>query len=269
MIHRFIFIASFVLFVFGAGCVPTVTVLEPAPLSPKPAWEEVGNGVERLQARFGPSPSNGTLLLYRFPRQGWSWSIEHSTNARSVRDWAEQISGPAIVTNGGYFHEDNMPSGALISHGQRIGSRSFDPDKSALVILSPEPRLVDQTRYPTAIEDAQDALQTYPYLLRNGEGSIAEDSGRLAERTFIGTDREGRIYLGVAMDASVSLYELMHILLAQPVEWRDVVNLDGGPSTGFVASFENENRGRNSLTPVPNVIVGRFTPSASSTSPSP
>lgn len=251
----------------GAGCKPTFTATHPI-LSPVPTWETVEKGVERREVPIGVSPTNGTLLLYRVSRDGWIWSVEHSTTARSVREWADALPDAALVANAGYFHEDFMPSGALWSHGEQIGTRTFDADKSAYVVLSPIPRIVDLERDPHALDGARDVVQTYPYLVKDGKPAMSEDSGKRAERTFVGMDSADRVYVGVVIGTTVSLYELMTLLREQPVDWRDVVNLDGGPSTGFVVRTEKENRSRNSLTPVPSVIVGRPMRSSSSTLPS-
>jgi exopolysaccharide biosynthesis protein len=251
------FLLALLLVCVNAGCAPTMSPGYPpvAPSSPK--WESVGEGVERLEVPIGTAPTKGTLLIYRVPTEGWTWSVEYSTSAQSVREWAETLPEAMIIANGGYFHEDLMPSGALWSHGEQVGTRKFDADKSAYVVLAPRPRIVDLSREPKALDGVRDLIQTYPYLVKEGKPAIEEDSGKLAERTFIGTDRREQVYLGVVIGATVSLYELMQLLQDQPINWMHVVNLDGGPSTGFVVRTEKENRSRNSLTPVPGVIVGR------------
>jgi hypothetical protein len=251
------FILLFCVFAFlGAGCVPKIS---PTPIVPTevvvPSWKEVSRGVERLEASYGSRATRGRLLIYRFSREGWSWRLAHSTSSASVRDWADRLPDASFIVNGVYFHEDQLPSGAFISGGERVGARAFDDDKSAFIVLAPSPRIIDPASEPDALKDATEAAQTFPFLIKNGAAAVSEDSGKVAERSFIATDRDGRIYLGVALDESLSLYELTELLRKQPVEWDRVVNLDGGPSTGFVARFPGYDEGRNSLTPVPNVIV--------------
>jgi hypothetical protein len=248
------------LVILGAGCRSTFDVPSTheivAPL-PTPEWQDVGDGVMRLEVEFGKLAVKGSLRMYRFPKEGWSWGFAQSTSAASVRDWSDRIPDATVIINGVYFHDDNLPSGTFVSHGERVGSRAFDADKSALIVLAPTPRIVDLTTEPSALDHATEAAQTFPYLIKDGVSAITEDSGKLAERTFVGTDKEGRWYVGVALNESLSLYELMQLVAAQPVVWDDVTNLDGGPSTGIFIDLPNENRSRNSLAPVSNVIVGR------------
>lgn len=262
---RAIFAVALATAILGGGC-----TAEAPPIAPpgqqvdviEPAWHESGAGVQRYEASYGQGTSLGLLRIYQFPKEGWQWSFAHSTSAASVREWATRVPDASVLVNGVYFHEDNLPSGAFISNGERIGSRAFDADKSALIVLAPTPRIVDLTKEPDALDTATEAAQTFPYLLKNGAPAVAEDSGKLAERSFVGTDAQGRFYVGVALNASLSLYELAQLLEVQPIEWQDVVNLDGGPSTGIFVDLPNENRSRTSLAPVPNVVVGRTTPSS-------
>ncbi|MFA5935585.1 MAG: phosphodiester glycosidase family protein [Patescibacteria group bacterium] len=241
---------------FGAGCVSIQAVRPEDPLLPPPEWVDVGFGAARREATVGSRAAKGSLILYRFPAKGFSWRFEHSTSSLSVREWAARFPEAAFLTNGVYFHEDNMPSGLLITKGERVGDRVFDDTKSGIIQLAPEFRIIDSSKEKiTSYASFTEAAQSYPFLIQDGEGAVAEDTGKFAERTFIGTDRSGDIYVGVLLNEPVSLFELMELIAAQPVEWKNVINLDGGASTGYAAAFPNENEGRNSLTPVPNVIV--------------
>lgn len=255
----------------GAGCTTSAPPITPGGQQAEivePAWHEAGDGVMRFETSYGSGNVLGSLRIYQFPSTGWQWSFAQSTSAATVREWATRIPDASVVLNGVYFHEDNLPSGAFVSKGERVGSRAFDTDKSALIVLAPTPRIVDLTKEPNAIERAIEAAQTFPYLIKDRAAAVSEDSGKLAERSFVGTDTRGRFYVGVAINASLSLYELSHLLADQPIEWQDVVNLDGGPSTGVLVDLQKENRSRTSLAPVSNVIVGRIIP-PSSPSPAP
>ncbi|MEO5927608.1 MAG: phosphodiester glycosidase family protein [Patescibacteria group bacterium] len=272
-IHRF-FLASLVaVALLGDGCTsnaPPITLGgQPLAEVAVPAWSDVGDGARRYEASYGELSSKGVLRLYKFPATGWEWSFEQSTSGATVLDWAEKLPEVSVLINGVYFHEDNLPSGAFVSHGDRIGTRSFDADKSALIVLAPRLRIADLTKEPNALDHATEAAQTFPYLIKDGTASVGEDSGKLAERSFVGTDTDGAFYVGIAVNVSLSLYELSQLLATQPIHWQDVVNLDGGPSTGIYTNLPKENRSRNSLAPVSNVLVGRVTSSASQTSPSP
>jgi uncharacterized protein YigE (DUF2233 family) len=257
MSHRSLTTLLFVAMVFvGAGCETKAILPAVLPTAPAVSWEDMGDGVARRESEFGTRPSKGKLLLYRFPAAGFSWRFEHSTSsAVSVREWFDHFPDSVMATNGVYFHEDLSPSGAFVSKGESISERSFDADKSGLLVLSPSLRIIDTTKEPAPITSFEEAAQTYPFLIKDGVEAISEDSGKLAERTFIGTDADGNGYLGVVINDTVSLHELMRLLKEQPIAWDDALNLDGGPSTGYFTRFDTKNEGRNSLTPVPNVIL--------------
>lgn len=242
---------------FGAGCVSSVTRQDVVPVnsivtetSPQFQSETISNGLEKILYRYGSSTEQ-YLLLYKVDPAQYDLTVEHATSARSIADWQISLGNPALVANGGYFHEDNLPSGMLVSHGKRIGTRAFDFDKSATLELSPTPEIID-TRMEDVPPYVQNAIQSYPLLLKNGMPQIETDSGLLARRTFFGFDSEGFAYIGILPDAELSLYELAQNLKKMPISWDRVINLDGGPSSGVaVRNGDIE----NSIFPVPNVIV--------------
>ena len=97
-------------------------------------------------------------------------------------------------------------------------------------------------------------------MYRDGVGVARDDAEavlclKLARRTFIGTDEAGQVYVGVVWKDDVSLFELMQILQELDVNWYDVINLDGGPSTGIAVETGSFVEILDSAGPVPNVIV--------------
>ncbi len=253
---------SFVLVVslcfVGAGCSPekkleSTTSIPPTSVersAPSPEVKSVANGLERMTFQFGSSAGEH-LLLYKIDPAQYDFSIEHASSARSIADWQLTLGMPMLVVNGAYFHEDYSPSGMLIINGERIGSRTFDLDKSALLELSPLPQIIE-TKTEVLPAQTKHALQSYPLLVRNGMNVIQSDSGLVARRTFFGFDTDGFAYIGILADAELSLFELGHVLEKNNIKWKNVLNLDGGPSSGL-AVVNGEIK--NSIFPVPNVIV--------------
>lgn len=230
-----------------AASIPSTSV-ETSAQNPK--VESVADGLEKITFQFGASTQEH-LLLYKIDPTQYDFSIEHTSSARSIADWQLSLGIPTLVVNGAYFHEDYSPSGMLIVNGERVGSRAFDLDKSALLELSPLPQIID-TQTEVLPAQTEHALQSYPLLVQNGMNAIQSDSGLVARRSFFGFDADGFAYIGILPDAELSLFELGHVLESMNIKWKKVLNLDGGPSSGLaVANGDIE----NSIFPVPNVIV--------------
>ena len=242
----------------GSGCVLPQEEKGNGPLLPtisQNTWVEFGPGIERLiyQAATSTVPM---MMLYRFAPNGFSWSLAVKPTPERIATWAESDLSAAVVLNGVYFHEDFSPSGWLKRGGSVVGTREFDWERSAAVTLNPT-FSIGTASSSVDLRDAQDAFQTYPFLIRHGVPAVQEDSGLIARRTFMGLDTEGRVYVGIVPGGLLSLYTLSQALGALPIAWQDVVNLDGGPSSGLSVQGTERTDVWNSDAPVPNVIVGQ------------
>lgn len=244
--------------VLGAGCTapefaPPSAVL-PAPaveMEPKPT--NIQSGLQEISFQYGSSTQE-RILLYRIDPEQYQFSFEYASSAKSIADWQLALGAPALVANGGYFHEDYSPSGLLIMRGNRIGERQFDFDKSAVLELAPEFLIIDTKEESFDAQNVREALQSFPLLIKDGMPAVKTDSGLKARRTFFGVDRDGSVYVGVVPDSEMSLYELAQALARMGTAWSRVLNLDGGPSTGIAAG---NGKIENSIFPVPSVIVVR------------
>lgn len=255
-----IVVALLSLSLWGAGCVPPPVPSVPvSPTSTTEAvstgWIQVAPGMDRRQEPFAILPASPTrIVLYRFDPSAYRLSFAAASSARNVVDWSEALPSAALVANGGYFHEDLTPSGWLSASGARVGTRSFDLDKSGLLVGGDRPRIVD-----TGSEDfpagAADALQSYPFLVKDGAAAVKDDSGKAARRTFVGFDAAGRFYVGAVDNGVVSLHALAKRLADLDIAWTHVLNLDGGPSTGFRAKAGGWLEASPSWDMVPNVVV--------------
>ena len=72
-------------------------------------------------------------------------------------------------------------------------------------------------------------MVSYPLLVRDGVSGVSHSSRWLANRSFVGYDREGRIIIGTTTDAFFSLDRLARFLLDAPLGLTMALNLDGGP----------------------------------------
>jgi len=215
-------------------------------------WEEVGAGLERMEF---VSEDEVNVLVYAFDPAVFTFRIEQTNEPERVKAWGSHLSGEHIVMNGFYFLEDYAPAGLLITDGQAIHAQEFDLDKSGVLRLDPDFDIIDTDLETFSSAGVLEAGQSYPFLLKQGRGSVKEDSGLVARRTFIGTDEAGQAYAGVVWRDDVSLFELMNVLQEMDIDWYDVLNLDGGPSSGLAVETNGFVEILDSAAPVPNVIV--------------
>lgn len=195
----------------------------------------------------------GELEIYRINQAKLAAEIVNQPEApKRVSEWQTALDSQ-IVINGGYHHEDFSPSGYVKTLADTWDQRQFDLDLSGFVVVN-EGRIdvVDPLVTSYTITDQPQALQSYPFLIKHGQPAIKEDSGLKARRTAIGIDQEGQIYVIIVRSNYLSLYQLMEQLVATGIEFRNVLNLDGGPSTGIAAT--NEQELIDSWLPVPSVI---------------
>ena len=215
-------------------------------------WERVSDHLERMEFVAGQGVK---VLLYRLNPAEFNFSLEHSQSPTSVKAWASQVPGEHLVINGFYFLENYTPAGLLINDSQAQHAQVFDLDKSGVITLAPAFSIIDTAVEAFAPGGVSEAGQSYPFLLKQGSGSIQADSGLLARRTFMGTDTYGQVYVGLVWHDEVSLFELMNILLEIDTDWETVLNLDGGPSSGLAIETAGFTEVLDSLASVPSVIV--------------
>lgn len=246
------------LIISGVGCGENLETINPpsaqqttTPISHD--WVDLGDGAQRL-TDLSVSPSI-TIELYRFPQTNYSFRFINSTEPKTVAEWAKTLPNATLISNGVYFHEDLLPSGFFVSNGQLVGTREFDTNRSGMIVLAPEVSIFEDIGvHPTLSKTTEEAAQSYPFLIKNGSLAIVSDSNQLARRTFLGTDTQGLVYIGIVPDDAVSLYELAKRLEKIPVSWDSVINLDGGPSSGLVDHTEKP-ESMNSFVAVPNIVV--------------
>lgn len=181
---------------------------------------------------------DGTIHIYSIDAQVYSPQVVFDMNQpKTIKEWAVQYPED-IITNASYFHPDLSASGFVVADGTVVSERIFDLERSGALIhvQGQMPTIRDLTQsdidHP---EQILQAVQSYPYIIKHGQGAITEDSGLRARRTAVGIDAQGNWYIIVVEEHSLTLYQLMNALLETHIPFQHVLNLDGGPSTGLVA----------------------------------
>jgi hypothetical protein len=238
----------------GAGCAPVVSRAPANTRTGSSGWTDVREGIARYECV--PADCGARLIVFKFDGGAFKARLENAPDPLTVEGWANKLPDAVFVTNGFYFDETGSPTGYFSSEGKRVGIGQFDLSKSALLSLSPALSIVKTAGTETEPSDYPDAAQSYPLLIASGEPADVAESGKEARRSFVGTDADGRTYyFGYVPEDAISLAELAKTLAKLDIPWDDVLNLDGGTSTGFVARGKSSTETMNSIVQVPNVIV--------------
>lgn len=214
-------------------------------------WIPVVDGIDRFDGMLPGTDIR--LVLYRFAAGKFVWKVA-AGQAKSVGEWALALPHASFVANGGYFHEDGTPSGYLVAQGVRVGTRQFDVDRAAFLVLGKQPHIISPSVSAKMPSVAADVVQSYPVLVADGKATVATESGYDARRTFVAMDQEGRTYVGLIPDRFVTLRQLSLGLAAFPATWKTALNLDGGPSSGAFVRSEEAPQTFPSFSAVANVV---------------
>ncbi len=218
--------------------------------------------VEVKRFEFKEGENSGEMVVVKLKKNSFKARLmENVSSPRYLNQWAKECEN-CLVVNGGYFMENYKSAGFLQVDGVRENPEGmYDQHLSGMIILDEgEISLRDLKVEPIVVglNGLDNALQSYPFLLKNGGGAIREDSGKLGRRTALGKDVDGHTYLVLVDQSHLSLYRFMEELLKTGIDFEHVINLDGGPSSGMIANVAEKTSGFHNYSAVPNVIIFDF-----------
>ncbi|MEM6850856.1 MAG: phosphodiester glycosidase family protein [Pseudomonadota bacterium] len=200
-------------------------------------WRSAAQGFETAEL---PVLLNGEevdrLLLVRFDPELFEISVRNDLRGRKGLDRWMRETGAAAIINGGYYDRQGLPATPSVIDGAALGPKAYEANHGAFVADEDGARLVDLAGldWREVFAGADQAFVSYPLLLgADGESRIAAPSNWLANRSFIGKDRDGRIILGSTVDAYFSLKRFADFLGIAPLDLKLALNLDGGPVVGL------------------------------------
>lgn len=210
----------------------------PAP-SPQPdtGWQLIRPGLEQRSLTFydDEGQPKERLYLLRLDPAVFQFGVAYRPRQpQSLAAWREETDA-LLVVNGGYFTEDFVATGLIVSDGATSGT-SYGTFAGMLAITpeGPQLRWLQERPYDPA-EPLQHALQSFPVLVRPGnQVGFPEEDGIRSRRTVIGQDRDGRILFILAPWGSFTLHELSNFLVDSDLDLEMALNLDGGTSTGLL-----------------------------------
>ena len=135
-----------------------------------------------------------------------------------------------VATNGGYFDNDNRPSGYLKIGGSVIQDHVSDRLSGVLVFNAGGDVQVRPIK-DIDVSTWENVEQNGPLVVDpGGRPGIRADDGRQARRVCIGTYSNGDVL--ILLSKPVSLYVLAKAIVEQEPGIDVVLNLDGGPMAG-------------------------------------
>lgn len=217
-----------------------------APLPPLPAETQVTpveQGLTCVRVSFQTQARPAVLHLLIVDQQKFGFRVlDNGADRKHPRfaslEAAVRREGAIAGTNAGYFTIPGFqPTGLMISQGARTGE--FIAHKWPDGILCVRQGMLHLEHRDLFAESpaVTELIQSGPWLIRQG---IAQETAGAKEasvgRTFVAAGDRGRVGLGYCDRAR--LMDLQQILLSRDLQalfqTRDALNLDGGPSSGFV-----------------------------------
>ena len=224
-------------------------------------WRTLAAGLEYRAIPLGslsfPDLHQDRLDPQRF-RLGLSVASDAGARASTVQALRLQ-AGAAVAVNGSYFDGEGRPLGYL-----KDGGRLLVPDVATgsaftgvLCVRPDGARILHRDSFQPG--QGLLCLQAGPRLV--AEGLPVQDlCGPPRRRTGVGRDRQGRILLYATDPGGNLTLEACRDLLTGPsgrggVDPLEVLNLDGGSSTGFSLSAGKVTVERPAYTLVPVALV--------------
>jgi hypothetical protein len=196
-------------------------------------WRVLAEGFEVAEL---PAVSEGKevdrLLLARIDPARFRLEVHNRpAGDREPSDWLQAL-GAVFVINGSYFSRTGTPDTPFKSQGIPLGPDDYDARHGAFVASAASAHVIDLAggNWRDALTASSEAMVSYPMLIgADGRSRAKGDERWLANRSFVGEDRAGRIVLGTTADAFFSLSRLAVFLREVPLDLKLALNLDGGP----------------------------------------
>ena len=217
-------------------------------------WCEIDSDMALAKWEYLRGGKTGEIEIVRLRNRAFDVELRNDFEGRILSGWLEL--GDVLVVNGAYFAEDFTPSGYLKVDHERVGEFVFNQNESALLVVSKNTKSIRDTELEPMKpgEDFEYALQSFPLLIKDGKANVSTDSGQEARRTAIGVG--GRyVYIFVVPSPHLSLYEFADEIASMGISCEDVLNLDGGSSTGLKMRYKGFRKNIPSFVPIPNVLV--------------
>lgn len=221
-------------------------------------WIKATAGIElRYEDWKSPGNNEDRVSILRLDPRRVHLSIGYQPHfPQSLSDWMKQTHALAVI-NGGYFNEKNQPTGLLIANGQVYGASyqgfggMLSVDGRGHISL----RSLRNQPYAPSNEQIQQATQSSPMLMENGQRTTFNANAASDRRTVAAIDKQGRLLLIISPNRAFSLDEMADLLASSDLAIQTALNLDGGASTGMYVHAGAQKVAIESVTTLPIVII--------------
>lgn len=217
----------------------TYTVAAPSASPPPPdsGWQLIRPGLEQrsITVYDEEEQPKERLYLLRLEPNLFQFGVAYRPRQpQSLAEWQAEKQA-LLVVNGGYFTEEFVATGLIVTNGESSGS-SYGGFAGMLAVTEAGPQLrwLQERPYDPA-EPLQHALQSFPVLIRpGGQIGFREEDGIRSRRTVVAQDKDGRFLFILAPWGSFTLHQLSSYLAGSDLKLEIALNLDGGTSTGLL-----------------------------------
>ncbi len=173
------------------------------------------------------------ILLARVDPARYRFTVRNNDGlGKGIDQWEAALPQALLIVNASYYDLKGRPDTPILSNGKAMGPASYDARAGAFVSADGTAGIADLTHrnWQLAFAGARDAMISYPLLIgEDGKSHVPTRTRWLANRSFIGRARDGRIVIGTTREAFFSLDRLADFLIAAPLDLKLALNLDGGP----------------------------------------
>jgi exopolysaccharide biosynthesis protein len=189
--------------------------------------------VHRVQFKKGNTSFEAVIA--RMPRGGTKAKLIDLPEGGSLADIARQ-NGAMLAINGGYFDAAFQPVGLQRIDRRDTGTWLEQSPLSGVVTVDDAGAIDLVHRDRAAFDRAASAFQTGPFLIEpGGDDGIRSSDDKAAERTILATNATD---VFIIITTPATLLDVADALSASPLlggpTFDRALNLDGGPSSGFV-----------------------------------
>lgn len=179
--------------------------------------------------------------------------IQVNDRPLGTREWVARTA-PMLLVNGGFFDHHYRPVG--LAGGGGVVTGKCASCLRGILLLKNQNVTIDwaKNRDGEDLGEYDAVLQSGPLIIEPGGGrGIYCDDRKRDSRTVVGIDDEGKLVFAVFPNRSVSLFNVMEILI--PLNLKACMNLDGGTSVSLYFSNNGTMLYLPSIKKIPDVIA--------------
>jgi len=202
-----------------------------------PGWRTLGPGLEfsTLRGDRWCRRGSGEVAVLRLdpalvPLRVRHYLLEPDRRPLGIVEW-HQRSGARAVFNAGQYYPDLSYMGLLVSDGRVVSSRRH-PGFQAVLVASggarPRAHVLDLARDSLAGPRGGWSQIAQSFMLFDAAGGVrVRRSDKVANRTAVGEDEDGRIVVAVT-EGGYTISDFAEMLRRSPLGLTHAMSMDGG-----------------------------------------